>query len=364
MEIVHEFPDLQITLYLTSCYSGGWVVYPQLGGSDKTTTMLSVLAATEKGLKSESWPSSSMSGRLRGGYFTTSFVHELTAVTENSDKRTFREFTDGLTSIHQNVIDVRDLSWVQLPTFAAQDDDWEANWHRRTGITLDEFRRKYDALRDVSCEDPNPLLNPSDARDLDFHSPEYLAWKQRHPEVDDFSSAVSIARSGGSRNLLLRRVQYCSRIYLSSNPGPDNRAGNTGLHSRAKQCIRNATGYELPIEELQRLYKGLVYRAQIQELANMYKREMHLSFFEMEKFKLHEWESVHNSYASWAFADRLVTKANLFPPGNTRIGNKWDKPEIFLAAALTCSGLTEAEMEKCVRAALRCELTAAIQFNS
>ncbi|KAE8378349.1 hypothetical protein BDV26DRAFT_261773 [Aspergillus bertholletiae] len=150
-------PQLQVTLLMTSCYSGGWLVQPSV--NHKMHLNVTGLAASGPGKETRSWSMSKSVGRACGSTVATAIVQQLIEVEEvkeydedyddRKQPRRHDTYFDFVRSIYQHATKLDPFMSDQEMHFSAQDDDWELHWQQRTGIPLVTFRERWRSLRSV-----------------------------------------------------------------------------------------------------------------------------------------------------------------------------------------------------------------------
>lgn len=177
----HLQPDVEATLIVTSCYSGGWLTQPRAGTYYEGTAPLfnmTGIAGAGNTRKSRSLPNSASIGRqAAGSYLVKSIINGLMAVSDavqppNSPSPDLtvetmmarvtvdddgEHITDSPTyaalvkAVHDELVHVVDpFNWdYHKFSFAAQDDLWETDWRKRTGLPLIKYRERWDQLRSV-----------------------------------------------------------------------------------------------------------------------------------------------------------------------------------------------------------------------
>ncbi|KAF4976147.1 hypothetical protein FZEAL_7166 [Fusarium zealandicum] len=229
-EAIH--PHCRATIYATACFSGGWVVTSP-GNLHMDMTMLA--AAGEEDM-SNSWQRSvSGSKTYNGSIFASSVMSTLTSVSSPIlvDSQAGQDLTplqpdeatdeqiDTYNTFCRSILDscansVTRLAHKETFTFSAQSDQWDLPWTQRTGVPLQFFRLRWEALETVSFHATHPEMMLSDP------SPRNPAW----------SGEAGVSRSGGDRienegrmedEFISRQVQSevagMAEIFLQTCPG-------------------------------------------------------------------------------------------------------------------------------------------------
>ena len=157
--------NVSVTMLLTSCFSGGWVLQPELN----------ITALTAAGPQVESWSQAiSNSGRGNDSLYATAVrlalikmederatqVHPHPSGEEIDDERlstTYAELTNVIysTLVHDVDIISHHPHGIQ---FAAQNDEWEFEWRKRTGIPIGRFQQRWNSLPVVPPQVTSPAV--------------------------------------------------------------------------------------------------------------------------------------------------------------------------------------------------------------
>ncbi|KAJ5142221.1 hypothetical protein N7526_003216 [Penicillium atrosanguineum] len=199
----------QVTLFTTSCYSGGWLVLPDIGQQQLNAT--AITAAGQESLSS--------SGSLAASAVLRCLVDAEDEINENMDHPTYIQFAK---SVYDCMKGMGMLGDTQQIHFSAENDEWETSYQTRLGLPLISYKEKWQSLRQVP-----PSTCPASGQ---------------------------LARAGGRR---LKRLQYLAQEYFASRPGPDNGGLNIGLHNCLNPVLMGAS---YPQEKVQQLTKITAYR--------------------------------------------------------------------------------------------------------
>ncbi|KAI9766499.1 MAG: hypothetical protein M1840_006456 [Geoglossum simile] len=216
----------QCTLLMTSCYSGGWAVNPDLN--------LTVIAAAGRTEESQSWNVSLARGY--SGSVVASAICDAILASEIEDEKnlgkpgmTYQEiqttetYAEMSCLVHDHLKQSDRFHDQHRISFASQDDEWTKAWKERTGIPLAFFKAKWEELSILPAqEDAHNNRDPSSA----FGS--------------SLDQSLSDIRLGSSIPLRLTKtmpqiytiVRTLAAGYANSFSGPDNLATNTGFHTR------------------------------------------------------------------------------------------------------------------------------------
>ena len=367
-------PSFRMTIFSTSCYSGGWVTSP-LMYQDKSAKV-AIMAATDEEHESESWQMS-ISRRMGGSMISSAVLHRLCKENIPDADESYKGFTTEITS---NIFELPDLRFPTTPTFCAQDDNWVEEYHHHTGIPSLGliYKDRYQQLRAVPAADLTPLTDRT--RKIESVTDREISeWQQRHnlanpTRADSISLWSGRGRTGGiTRSELAvpgrRRtgggpklnsvVRYLSQMYLNSSPGFDTISGNHIPHCLARRFLggENLTNYEQEV-----LTNTLLYRIELIDLAQAYVCHMGLEYRSIWSFDPSLWraEPGHadvsvrtREYGTW-FRSRIN---DLFPdpPPGTPAGPFYMKPVHYLYAAAAAADLSPAEFQarvECIIAGL------------
>lgn len=162
-----------ITVVSTACFSGGWSVHPQLNVT--TTTAAGPL------IESESWGASESIERFCGSIYATTLIQSLSDASsplvnheeeagctsstgslqpDKPDQLQVETYNEFARTIHSTLLTRVDRFGDRHEIhFSAQDDDWEASWTGRTGISLEAFAERWDQLATQPSTMAQSLLN-------------------------------------------------------------------------------------------------------------------------------------------------------------------------------------------------------------
>ncbi|KAJ5561365.1 hypothetical protein N7461_000126 [Penicillium sp. DV-2018c] len=244
-----------VTLFSTSCYSGGWLVRPDLNNVQlqpapprlDTTALLSAGPETV----SYSWPACTSAGKVSGSLAATallnSFLDAEDEIAQDGDHPTYIQLAK---SVYDHMKTMGLTGEAQEIYFSADNDEWETSYQARLGLPLAAYRDKWSSLRQVP---------PSSAP----------------------SSGLEVARAGGRRH---KRLQFLAREYFAAKPGVDSASPNVSLH----YCLRSIfKGETYTKEKMDHLIETTAYRLGSMHEANYLKDQLGLDFpsvFEIDTF--------------------------------------------------------------------------------
>lgn len=274
--------DVDLTMLLTSCYSGGWVLQPQLN--------ISALTATSSSRPSWSWPSS-LRGRSHGSVYATA-VRE--ALIKMEDERVTQQhpspgghvpeeaihsstYAELARVIHFTLLnDVDRLGSRHGIQFSAKDDVWEFEWRKRSGIPLAAFQSRWEALPRMPAQ-LGLSLRQSKAGGLGTAS---LSATANTTNTHCFSDRFNDYQA----NSAIKDLAYG---YLNSFPPPDNSAPDRESNLAARSVLEGAI---ISKHALNDLHATLAYRLGLMSLATAYKTLIGLEFRDCENFDFESWQ--------------------------------------------------------------------------
>ncbi|KAJ9250293.1 hypothetical protein DTO207G8_6218 [Paecilomyces variotii] len=278
-------PGTPVTLFMTSCFSGGWISQYQSSvrkyDHECNCTVQTSIAIEE----------SQETAEIRHDPTYFSFAQAV----YDSCKR-LDHFADEK-PIH----------------FSAQDDQWGLHFKRRSGIPLSQLKSRWESLCSV------PVVGNS-------------------YESEDSDRLVGTGTGFLETVRKRSKVKYAARFYFDkANPGLHNYASNITLHG---QLMRLLNGKEkLDDEELDEIYEALRYRldalAQAEELATV--MGVANEAFDAYSFNYEHWKISEEEDKLDALAWRLLIEKRIVDKPVR--GLFWPKPVRFLSACLATSGL-------------------------
>ncbi|KAJ9209573.1 hypothetical protein DTO166G4_8823 [Paecilomyces variotii] len=302
-------PGTPVTLFMTSCFSGGWILKPN------AMTCKPITRA-----ESQSWPVSPSISRACGSMITSAIVQTSIAIEESQETAeirhdpTYFSFAQAVYDSYKRLDHFADEKPIH---FSAQDDQWGLHFKRRSGIPLSQLNSRWESLRSVP--------------------------------VGDYRSGGSDGLGTGTRLLgtvrKLSKVKYAARFYFDkANPGLHNYASNITLHG---QLMRLLNGKEkLDDEELDEIYEALRYRldalAQAEELATV--MGVANEAFDAYSFNWEHWKFSEEEDKLDALAWRLLIEKRIVDKPVR--GLFWPKPVRFLSACLVTSELDYNEIQQ------------------
>lgn len=341
-EILSEFDGVQVTLLMTSCYSGGWAITPDL--RDETgRSRITVMTAAGSDQVSESWPKTTTLGRTDGSMYVSSVINVLsTRAAQTSEgllekPMNTEEFSAVITSELLDVIDPR-FGHIHHHAFNVQYDQWADLYTERTGIPLSHYAVRLNALREI----PPRALN--DIRlDRSSTTEEIDAWEAAHPTATHVVIAAS--NYGGSQRAVRKAISIQAKIYMKGLPGRDSLAPNHRPHRLINECIH--APHLLNEATWQTIWEILHYRIGSMNLAEKFVRRLGISAPKACRWDQDEWMGKNAKSDVGETASvfrRAVLDTGLIPPApNSR--HRYDKALWYIAVMCAESGLPRNEAQ-------------------
>jgi hypothetical protein len=283
-------PHAQVSLLVTSCFSGGWVIKPSCGLSG-ARPLLNITTMAAAGADEEdfsfAWDSSNSCGRATGSVYATALRQSLIQMeghtpADVSDVLAEMPTYAALTQTIRDTVKSIDTMWERHKIkFGAQDDEWATEWRPRTGFPLVAYQRRWEALRLLPIQ-PNVTNEDSDENST--------------------GGDRQITGSIGRRSLL-NVAQQRAILYLKSNPGPDNAGPNMGYHSKAKTLASGSWPYGLDHAEW--IVSELMDRLNAMDLATDYKDFLELKFPNCHHVCPWQWFKEHHQHHIPSKIDKL-----------------------------------------------------------
>lgn len=346
--------DVSLTILLTSCYSGGWVLQLQLN--------ISTLTAAGRGVQSLSWPSS-IGGRYHGLVYAIA-VREAFIKMEDENVTQFHPHPSGqeldgelqsssyaeLTNvIHSTLLnDVDRLGDRHEIQFSAKDDMWEQEWRQRSRFPLSTFKSRWDELPRMPIQD-------------------FLSLRPgRTGAIEAGSTSMEVeTRSYGlhckfNRRQAITAIKDLAYGYLNSFPPPDNSSTDRGCNGDARALLEKD---KFPSWKLEGLQAALQYSMDSMRLASAYKNLIGLKFADCDKFDFELWQtsmlasarSTKNSEDKWnkykAYGDE-ITQPPIFDASTPSQGWHFNKPSFYLAAAFVECNLSPDAVSEAIKVIL------------
>jgi hypothetical protein len=367
--------QVQTTMIITSCFSGGWVMTPNLNEhfAVKPTFNHSFLAAAGNDTQSLSWDISKSIGRQAGGtIFATYLLDSIITACDGTEEQSTRGREENLVGVNnegqeshtmaaltRKIMDEYEARcgslWEEHKfSFAVQDDLWADAWGKRTGLPVLNYQQTWESLPEAPL---GPIVYPDGAGHFTG------SFMSKSPEA------------------LYNIVRVKAIRYMKSYPGLDNAGGNTNCHPGFYDLVQ---GRHLEFDELYRLNGILDYRQSQMGLAEFYCGTLEIGVPEnrqADQFDEYGWLDSHHkakratptdrsqaaidlcaqrSKAAIDVLDRfhtihsLVFNARIFSSPGPNQGFAYRKPKSYLAARLTESSMPIPQIEKKLEELLQC----------
>lgn len=317
-------PDVNVTLFITSCYSGGWLVEPRV--NKKVHLNLTGITGSGPGEETRSWSVSRSIGRACGSSVASAIMQTIIGVDEEGDQgqEVYNHPTYmGLAArVFETISKIHSLADEQNIHFSAQDDEWEVHFGKRTGFPLKSFKEGWDSLRSIP---------PSNAYSLG----------------DNANPAATIRKTASKKH---RELQYRAREYLSSKPGRDSLGNNVSLHGRLRRFLRGED--ELNSEQVLTLLDIVLFRLVRLQEADEYVQSMGISMPSSKSYNIEDWKGSPEQRRRFTEVATYLRKVRLFE--RPLPGPQWQysKPLQYVSIALVESCETFEEVQEKVSMAL------------
>lgn len=343
-EIMSKYPEVRITMYMTSCFSGHWVETTELQNNKST-----VLAAA--GPEEDSfgfvW---SHSQRHAGGLFSSATVSELMKdpeqLPEGTDPDLSREYSrmtaDITAEMYRLCLPGNIPAYGSSPVFTdpmSSDKFW-----RRTGYALHHYKTNYDALQRIPASNPHPKQNRKKYIDgiIDSNEPDVVEWEKRHPGVSDEDNPEATARYGGTRRGLGSRknISHIIQLYTKAQRGCEAYSETKLVADKIRMYQQNPGDPEKQVE----IRRTLTARIALDKLADQYRWALSLDTLPV----IEEWDARCRGPETDKFA-RVITESQIlgiFP--RDILGYSYRRPAQYLAAKMVAAKYTEANVRSAV----------------
>ncbi|KAI9780355.1 MAG: hypothetical protein M1839_006778 [Geoglossum umbratile] len=339
----------QCALLITSCFSGGWAVNPDLN--------LTIIATAGPEVQSQSGNASLTQGF--SGSIVAAAIRDAIFASEVEDKKnlgkpgmTYQELQTTETYaeigclVHDHLKQNNRFQGEHQMSFASQDDEWTKAWRERTGIPLAFFKEKWEGLSILPAQaDGNSNREPSSA----FTS--------------SLAQCLSDTRLGST--ILLTPTKTMPQIYTtvcaqaagyaSSFPGVDDLATNTSFHTRVRRLLSGEERYENRMDDLLTLGYTLSYRLEGMTMAKNYKDFLGLDYLDCPACRIEAWtyplyeskeKEAKLKLSRFEVIGGMIREAKIFSSAVDGQGYDYDKPGKYLAIALVESNKTTKQVEE------------------
>jgi hypothetical protein len=344
--------DVDVTLVITSCYSGGWVTKPRVRPFQPSRPFnISGMTAASAHNVSRSWAMSKSIGKRAGGSIfatavmnalmdtsqkTPGFAHMCSAfdsvIKEKEDGEAIRNEPTYISLVKAVYEAMKDLDPSLFErhgiSFAAQDDNWDSAWRKRTGFPLLNYQSRWEMLRKAPHE----------------------------PEI--YSGNDQDEKTGGSPKLSILRERAVA--YMNSFPGADNAVTNISFHSDIRDLIQGDKNFGVDI--LDYLDGVLDYRTSLLDLASEFAQLADLNLGNAREFDVESWfrknfkernatvlrvaTNAREQFNKYQKVHQLIAEKKLFgvPLPQTQ-GPDYEKPKEYLSIAFALSNLSFDEVQ-------------------
>ena len=340
-KVIPENNGLDVSLLMTSCFSGGWTISSELR-DENNHSRATVMTAAGPDMVSESWPKTESLGRTCGSIYISSVIKNLAIKEQERNPGqtgtplSTKDFAAAITYQLLNVVDPR-FGLYHDHRFEAQQSRWGEPYPKRTGIPQSDYYDRLQALRVV------PPRSPSDIRlDRSATQDEVDSWELAHPDAPHVLMAAS--NYGGSLNAVKREIRIQAKAYMRSFPGRDSLAPNHRPHNLIHMCIQ--TPQMMTDSAWAGTWEILHYRMQAVETAEKLARRMGIQAPKASCWNMDDWlrknvGTENHKQASQYY--RQILLSGLIPP---KVGsrNPYYKALWYLAANVADCGLPPDEM--------------------
>ncbi|KAI9802886.1 MAG: hypothetical protein M1826_005040 [Phylliscum demangeonii] len=308
---------------------------------------------------SESWAQSHSVGRATGSIFASAVSERLQM--EDSPAKSVADDTISYWQFYQEVkaklLLVDKHGENHDIRFSAQNDDWEMEYHKRTGIPVSAFKKRLASLRTIPSTDRkrHPYGDRTSEEQL-------RAWGQGLDEAairrcdnpGNLLGHLRKRRHGGAEQSTELALRERAMRYLASRPGLDSLSPNLEMHWLARQCIQG----KCTRSELERLAPWLDYREKAANFARTLIHVMDLAPFMPDwEWDSEEWRAEPGNRrligAPNSVARRIID-AKLIPRPGIKEGHFFIKPVYYLSAALYAKELSDEQIDAKIDLAQRC----------
>ena len=345
-EIMSKYPEVRITMYMTSCFSGHWVETTELK-NNKSTVLAS--AGPEEDLFGFVW---SHSQRYAGGLFSSATISELMKdpeqLSEGTDPDLSREYSRMTTDMSMTAEIYRLCLPENIPAYGSSpsftDPMNSDKFWRRTGYALHHYKANYDTLQRIPASNPHPKQNCKKYIDgiIDSNEPDVIEWGKRHPGVFDEDYPEATAGYGGTRQGLGSRknISHIIQLYTKAQRGCKAYSETKLVADKIRMYQQNPGDPEKQVE----IRRMLTARIALDKLADQYQRALNLDALPV----IEKWDTQHRGPEADKFA-RMITESQIlgiFP--REILGYSYRRPAQYLAAEMTAAKYAEANVHSAI----------------
>jgi hypothetical protein len=342
------------TLLITSCYSGGWAMRPDLN--------MTIIAAAGPKKESLSWNQSSS---LRfSGSIVASAICKAISETELKDAENIGkpgmdddELQDTETYaemgclIYDHLKQTDRLHDKHHISFAAQDDEWTKAWRARTGIPLSFFKQRWEELSIIPAQaDAFTNRDPSSPFKGSFNLASLSLGESRTGSAMPLGPIMTLPQ-------MYNLTRAWAAGYKNSFPGADNISSNTALQAQVRELLSGEDRYENRMDDLLHLGSTLSYRLYSMAHATYYKDCLSLDYPDCNAFEIESWtdplyesnqQEAKEKIRRYDNAYDLIFDAGLFSAPLEDQGWSYSKPKHYLAIALVESLKSKEEVVEAI----------------
>ena len=353
--------DLSLTMLMTSCYSGGWLL--------KAPLNISAVTAADSREVSNSWQAS-IGTSYHGSMYATAVSRAFMSMEDEkatqihphptgADLESSELASSSYAALSKTIYDIlcnetNPLDGQNTIGFSAQDDKWEMEWRKRSGIPLAHFKARWDRL---------PRMTPQPQPSQRFN----LFGRTGGSSSGSQSVSGSPALEGNegylglhpiyTKSQALSIIRNLCRGYANSYPPRDNEAGNHQLHREVRLCLEDPE-HEPTMRNFPRI---LSYRIDSDKIATEYKNILGLEYPDCHKVNVQAWQGDMRQLEGPYAHDKLETKlgrssfihgrlhdARVIDGPATWQGRGYSKPTHYLAIVFVENSLSKEEVEKAI----------------
>ncbi|EED15129.1 conserved hypothetical protein [Talaromyces stipitatus ATCC 10500] len=322
--------DVPTTLFMTSCFSGGWLAQT-IANTSQHINATGITAAGPQAV-SLGGPLSASLGRACGGRLATGILRSALAVEESQEMSEIREdptYIAFANSVHETYKKLDAFAGERQIHFSAQDDRWGDHFISRSGLPLSRLKARWESLRMIPSGD---YYREEDQEFLRTRSMRFGLMRKR------------------------RKLDCAARQYLSAKPGESSLASNIGLHGALNRFLRDEEKFS--DEDISGMLEEVKYRIDALDQANKLAIVMSVNNQFLDAFSYDQhWPRSPEEEKIYSITWRLLATKQLVdkPSCDLRYAlasASWTKPISFLAACFAKSGLTSADIPQRVALAL------------
>ncbi|KKK19894.1 hypothetical protein AOCH_000198 [Aspergillus ochraceoroseus] len=350
--ILAKYPNVKLTIYMTSCYSGHWIETVEFQGAQLKPVVLAAAKRNEESFGFVWSHSQRHAGGLCSATTITELYQEPATLPEDASQDTAREYrkltTQMTAEINRLCLPANITTFYGSSPVFSDRESQEKFW-RRTGYNLYDYQTNFDRLQTIPPSDPHPKRDRkrSSADSIDGTHPDILAWEQRHPGVIDEDYPEATGGYGAtSRGLVApHSMRYLINQYLKAKPrleAPEHRA----LWARWRMYIKGQLSHEQKVT----LRRELLACVQMNTMVNQYTKI--LGLYKLANIESWTLASTAREYDRDTFGDisDTIARSRLLhiKPPNKRSVHYHRKPSQYLAASMLLAGYNKWDVEEAI----------------